>query len=175
MRYERREQGAWSNNWINKEVRIKEMKEIQWRWELCTYFRVCCLNSLPCIQRSLCYTHPAIVQSAVWDQQYEWLSIISGTGPTLLSKTNFGHTGHHHPRSSSLQRVCTVPSVSAVFNRILEVVFCEGVQHRLKNLRGPSQASRVGGERQSCCFLVKNSLVKRKVCEMVRFLDATLG
>jgi hypothetical protein len=76
-------------------------------------------------------------------------------------------------------------------------VFCDGVQHRLqfcpdhtnrvkmatfqlylqsgkqrKVAGGPSQASRVGGGRQSCCFLVKNFLMKIK-CETVLCRDAT--
>jgi hypothetical protein len=43
------------------------------------------------------------------------LSIISGTGAVIWSKTNLGASGHHHPRSSPLLRVCTVPSASAIF------------------------------------------------------------
>jgi hypothetical protein len=50
----------------------------------------------------------------------------------LVKKSGFGPTGHHHPRSSYLLRVCTVPSTSAVFKSMLGVVFCEGVQHRLR-------------------------------------------
>jgi hypothetical protein len=41
-------------------------------------------------------------------------------------------TGHHHPRSSPLPRVCTVPRASAIFLKcILEVVISKGVQHRM--------------------------------------------
>jgi hypothetical protein len=54
--------------------------------------------------------------------------IISGTGAAIWSKTNFGPIGHHHPRSSPLPRLCTVPSASG----ILEVVFCECIQHSLR-------------------------------------------
>jgi hypothetical protein len=52
------------------------------------------------------------------------LSIISGTGAAIGSKTNFGPTGHHHPRSSLLLCVCTISSASAFSKRILKVVFC---------------------------------------------------
>jgi hypothetical protein len=45
----------------------------------------------------------------------EVVSIISGTGAATLRKTNFGPTGHHHPRRSPLPYVCTVPSTSATF------------------------------------------------------------
>jgi hypothetical protein len=56
-------------------------------------------------------------------------SIISRNGAAIWSKTNFGSTGYHHPRSMHEgARVCTVSSISKC---ILEVVFCEGVQHRL--------------------------------------------
>jgi hypothetical protein len=93
----------------------------------------------------------------------------------------------HHSRSSPLPSVSNFPSASASLKCILEVVFCEGVQHRMrfcfdhlnrvktaalqsgkhKSLRGQSQMTRVGGGRQSCCFLVKTSLVKKK-CKTVR-------
>jgi hypothetical protein len=100
---------------------------------------------------------------------YKEPSIISWTGAAIWSKTNFGPTGHHHPRGSPIPHVCTVPSAS-------KVVFSEGGQHRLRlcldhlscvkmaafqfylqkenreKSQGPSQASRVGGGRQSCCF-----------------------
>jgi hypothetical protein len=56
---------------------------------------------------------------------------ISGTGADIWSKSNFGPTGHHHPRSSPLPHVCTVLRASAIFKCILEV-FCEGVQHRMR-------------------------------------------
>jgi hypothetical protein len=85
---------------------------------------------------------------------YEVVSIISGAGAAIWSKINFGPTGHHHPRGSRLLRICTVPSVSATFKCILEVVIYEGVQfclshfncvkmaifqlEREKNRRGPS-------------------------------------
>jgi hypothetical protein len=107
---------------------------------------------------------------------YKEPSIISRTGTAIWSKTNFGPTGHHHPQGSPIPHVCTVPSASATFKCILNVVFCEGGQHRLRfcldhlgcvkmaalqfylqqenreKLQGPSQASRVGRGRQSCCF-----------------------
>jgi hypothetical protein len=62
---------------------------------------------------------------------YKERSIISETSIEIWSKTNFGHTGHHHPQSSSLPCVSTFPSASAIFKCLLEVLFCEGVQHRL--------------------------------------------
>jgi hypothetical protein len=43
------------------------------------------------------------------------ISIISGTAAVILSKINFGPIGHHHPQSSPLLRVCTVPNASAIF------------------------------------------------------------
>jgi hypothetical protein len=43
---------------------------------------------------------------------YKEQSIISGTGAVICSKINFRPTGHHHPWSSLLLRVCTVPSAS---------------------------------------------------------------
>jgi hypothetical protein len=46
---------------------------------------------------------------------YKESSIICGTGADILSKTNFGRTGHHHYRRSSLPRVCTVSSASTTF------------------------------------------------------------
>jgi hypothetical protein len=86
-------------------------------------------------------------------------SIISGTGAAIYSNNDFGPTGHHHPRSSPLPRVCTVLSASAIFKCILEVgVLCRcSVQPAilprspqlclnggLSVARGLSQASRVG-------------------------------
>jgi hypothetical protein len=59
-------------------------------------------------------------------------SIIFRTAAAIWSKTNSGPAGHHHPRSSPLTHVSTVPSASAIFKCILQVVFCEGVQHRLR-------------------------------------------
>jgi hypothetical protein len=50
----------------------------------------------------------------------------------MWSKTNFEPTDHHHPRSSTLPRICTVPSASAIFKCILKAVFCKGIEHRLR-------------------------------------------
>jgi hypothetical protein len=63
--------------------------------------------------------------------EYKETSIISSTGAAIWSKINFGPAGYHHPGSSSLPRVCTIPSASAIFKCILEFVFCKGV-HRLR-------------------------------------------
>jgi hypothetical protein len=63
---------------------------------------------------------------------YKEPSIISGTGAAIWSKPNFGLTGHRHPRSIPLPSVCTVPSTSAILKCILEIVFCEDIQHRLR-------------------------------------------
>jgi hypothetical protein len=60
------------------------------------------------------------------------LTIISGTGAAFWSETNLGPTGHHHPRSSPLFRICTIPSTYVIFTFILEVMVCEAVQHRLR-------------------------------------------
>jgi hypothetical protein len=46
---------------------------------------------------------------------YKEPSIISGTGVVIWSKTNSGPTGHHHPWSSPLLRVCIVSSNSVIF------------------------------------------------------------
>jgi hypothetical protein len=43
------------------------------------------------------------------------VQFIFGTGAAIWSKTNFGPNGHHHPQSSLLLRICTVPSTSAIF------------------------------------------------------------
>jgi hypothetical protein len=59
-------------------------------------------------------------------------ALISGTGAAIWSKTNFGPPGHHHPGSSLLPLLCAVPRASGVFKCILKVVFCEGVQYRLR-------------------------------------------
>jgi hypothetical protein len=63
---------------------------------------------------------------------YEVMSIISWTNAAVCSKINFGPTGYHRPRSSPFTCVYTVPSASVIFKCILEVVFCEGVHHRLR-------------------------------------------
>jgi hypothetical protein len=63
---------------------------------------------------------------------YKMASIISGAGAAVWTKTNFVPLGHHSPRSSSLPLICTVPSDPDIFKCILEVSFCEGVQHRLR-------------------------------------------
>jgi hypothetical protein len=42
-----------------------------------------------------------------------------------------GPAGHRHPRSSPLSRVCTRSQRFRHFKCILEVVYCEAVQHRL--------------------------------------------
>jgi hypothetical protein len=47
-------------------------------------------------------------------------SIISMTGASVWSKTNFKSNGYHNPRSRLLRCVCTVPSASAIFKCILK-------------------------------------------------------
>jgi hypothetical protein len=100
---------------------------------------------------------------------YVVVFIIFRIGAAIWSKTNFGPTGHHHPRSSPLPHVCTVPSTCTIFLMHSGSLFCDGVQHHLrfcldhiscvntavfqfylqsgkqKRCGGPSQASRVGG------------------------------
>jgi hypothetical protein len=77
------------------------------------------------------------------------------------------------------------PARLPFLNASLEVVFCEGVQHRLQfcldhliyikmaalhfHLQSVKQKSKMSMGRQSCCFLVK----KIPGVEMVRFRDAT--
>jgi hypothetical protein len=46
-------------------------------------------------------------------------------------KTNVWLSGHNHPGISALPCICTDPSASVIFKCILEVVFCEDVQHNL--------------------------------------------
>jgi hypothetical protein len=45
---------------------------------------------------------------------YNEISTVYGTGGSIWSETNFGPTGPHHPRSSPLPRICTIPSASAI-------------------------------------------------------------
>jgi hypothetical protein len=51
----------------------------------------------------------------VQSNQQKEISIISGTGAVIRSKSNFGPTGYSHPRSSPLLRVSTVHSASTIF------------------------------------------------------------
>jgi hypothetical protein len=115
-------------------------------------------------------------------------SIISGTGAAIWSKTNFGPIGHHHPRSSPIPLICTVPSASAIFKCILQVVFCEGVQHCLRFSLGHLSCVKMtvfkfylqsGKQRKVgrmgttvMLFLSKIPQWKRK-CEMAHCCDAT--
>jgi hypothetical protein len=95
-----------------------------------------------------------------WTEVVPPLYIISGTGVAICSKTNFEPTNHHHPRSSPLPCMCIIPSVSAIFKYVLEVVFvrvfstaCDSAfiisvvskQRETDKLQGHSHASRVGG------------------------------
>jgi hypothetical protein len=112
----------------------------------------------------------------------------SGTGAAIWLETNFGTTGHNHPRSSPLPRVWTVPNASALFKCILEVVFCEGVQHRLRFCldhlscvkmaafqfyrQSEKQKSNVGGGTTVMLILVKNSLGKDGSDDTVRYFVA---
>jgi hypothetical protein len=103
-----------------------------------------------------------------WSLGDEWCkepSIISGTNAAIWSKTNFWPTGHHQPQSNPHPPVCTIPSASGIFNCFLEVVFCEGVQYRMRFclnhltcvkmanfqlfLIEETDKCRVGGEQQS--------------------------
>jgi hypothetical protein len=102
----------------------------------------------------------------------------SGTGAVIWSKTNFGLTGHHHPRISFFPHVCTVPALLPFFKCILKVVFCIGVQHLLRfcldNLscvkmaviqfyrQSGKQKSRLNGD-DSNAALVNYSLVKKEI------------
>jgi hypothetical protein len=91
-------------------------------------------------------------------------------------------------RPPSPSRVCTVPSASAIFKCILEVVFGEGVQHRLHfyldhlscvkiaafqfYLQSRKKKSKMVGRRLSCCFRSKIRWRKKK-CETVRCSEVT--
>jgi hypothetical protein len=99
---------------------------------------------------------------------YNESSIISGTGAAIWSKTNFGPTGHHHLGSSPLPHGYTpFSALVSFFKCILEVVFCECVQHNMRfcldhlncvkmaafqilSSIEEAEKSRVGGGRQSC-------------------------
>jgi hypothetical protein len=64
---------------------------------------------------------------------YKKPSIIPGTGAAIWPRTNLGSSGHHLPRSSPLLHVSTpFSALLPFFKCILEVVFCEGVQHHLR-------------------------------------------
>jgi hypothetical protein len=113
---------------------------------------------------------------------YRELSIISGTGADIWSKSNFGPPGRYHPWSSPHPHVCTVPSTSAIFKHPGNCVLwgcsalpailswschlCQsGVLSVLPSIweigessRGPSQESRMGGGGQSCFFWVKKDV-----------------
>jgi hypothetical protein len=55
---------------------------------------------------------------------YETVSIISGTGAAIWTKTNFGPTGRHHPRSIPFHMHAPFPALLTIFKCILKVVFC---------------------------------------------------
>jgi hypothetical protein len=67
-------------------------------------------------------------------KSYKEPPIISGTGAAIWSEINFGTTGYHHPHSTLL-RVCTIPSASAIFMRWIN----------LFNLPNPSSRTRLCG------------------------------
>jgi hypothetical protein len=93
--------------------------------------------------------------------------IISRTGPAIWPKTNFGPTGHHHPRSSPLPHVCTVPGASGIAlmhpgSRVLwecsvlpavlppSPQLCQNGS--LSILSSTAKQRKVGGGDESCCF-----------------------
>jgi hypothetical protein len=63
--------------------------------------------------------------------------IIPCTCADIWSKISFGLTRNHHHRISPLPSICTISSDSVIFKCILEVVLCEGVQHRQILTRSP--------------------------------------
>jgi hypothetical protein len=77
------------------------------------------------------------------DRHYKEPSVTSGTGATIWSKANSEPTFHHHPRSSPLPRICTVPSASAIFKCILEVVFSDMKSGKQRKLRWVGDDSHV--------------------------------
>jgi hypothetical protein len=89
------------------------------------------------------------------------VSIIPGTGAAIWSKTNFPSTGHHHPRSHALPHVCTVPSASASFKCILEVVSCEGAQHRLRFCLDPATIISIVSKRRPFSFITNRGKIEK--------------
>jgi hypothetical protein len=102
--------------------------------------------------------------------------IISGTGAAICLTTNYRPTGHYHMEDVPFHMHVLFPVLLLFLKCILQVMFCEGVQHCLRfclitstvltwreteSHRGLSQASRVGVGRQSR-FLVKNVFVKKE-------------
>jgi hypothetical protein len=59
-----------------------------------------------CVQEAISYFGFTLCKEAC---------IISGTVAPIWSKVNFGSSGHHHPRNSSIPCICTIPSASAIF------------------------------------------------------------
>jgi hypothetical protein len=110
---------------------------------------------------------------------YRQPSIISGTGAAILSKTNFGPTGHHQARNSPLPRVRTVPIVSANFEMRPGSVFstacdlhpspqlCQNGGLLVLPAIGEQEKSRVGGGWQSYCFWSKIPSERGSVREYV--------
>jgi hypothetical protein len=106
-------------------------------------------------------------------------SIISGTAAALWSKTNLGPTSHHHVQIRPLPCLCAVPSASGILKCVVEVVFCEGIQHSLRFCLDHLTVSKWRpfslifnqGNRENysgwgttvILFLLKNSLVERSV------------
>jgi hypothetical protein len=82
---------------------------------------------MPCIHEEECW---------YWEKMYLYVWYIQRVIHNFrnwcchLVKITLGLLVYH--QSSPLPRICTVPSVSAMFTCILEVVICECVQHRLQ-------------------------------------------
>jgi hypothetical protein len=59
-------------------------------------------------------SYSMLMKHLVWEM-YMVVSLISGAGAAIWSETNFGPTGHNHPRNSPLPHVWPVPRNSAIF------------------------------------------------------------
>jgi hypothetical protein len=100
-------------------------------------------------------------------EQYKESSIISGTGAAIWSKLTLGLLATITLEVVPFGAYAPFPALLSSFKSILEVVFCEGVRHRLRfclsilscvkmvafqfYLQSGKQKSRVDGRWQSCC------------------------
>jgi hypothetical protein len=96
---------------------------------------------------------------------YNVVSIVSKTSVAIWSKTNFGHTGHYHKRMQYPQifchflnaswKSCSVCVQNCMWICLVHLTCVKMAAFLFYLQSGPSQASRVGGGWQSCCFWSK--------------------
>jgi hypothetical protein len=79
---------------------------------------------------------------------YEMVSKIFRTDGVKIITFNTRFIGRHHPRSSSLPHVDTGPTVSSIFERFVEALFCQSVKHSLNS----AWISSVVSNRRPFCF-----------------------